>query len=623
MSGGLNVSSEEPSLRTAEDVRRFEQEKPLADRLPGDSVFDVFRTSADRFADKTALTMVMTGAPNEVTRRVSYSELFVRICRAANLFSSLGKDHPGVAYMLPSMPETHATLWGAETAGFAMPINFLLQPEHIAELLVAADVRILVALGPHPQLDIWQKALAVRERIPGLTLIRVGGEGDPSDILDFEEATSDQPGDGLVFGKPRRGDAVAAYFHTGGTTGLPKLVAHTHSGQLASALGGAALSGFTSTDIMTSTLPMFHVAGTIFGGLACFLSGVEVVVLSPVGLRNPDMVNAFWQLCEQHRVTVAGGVPTSIVAVLSTPTDGVDLSALRCGLTGAASMPPLLGEQWKRVTGTEMKEVYGMTEASGLVAINPFAGTGGDGSVGVPLPYTRVTVRQPGADGSLGKTCENEEVGVLTVRGPTVSPGYLDPDHNQGVFSDGELNTGDLGYIGEDGLIYMAGRSKDLIIRSGHNIDPLMIENAMTRHPSVAVAAAVGMPDVYAGELPVCYVALTPGCVVSDGELQGHAQKTIAERPAWPKHIWIVDEIPLTTVGKIYKPSLRRDATERLVRRVLVEELGLSPTRVSAGADGKRGTVVSVTVPAKQASQIPDVEKSLAGFLFASVVNSE
>jgi len=123
---------------------------PLAQRLPERSVLDVFIGAAAADAERTALTMLISGAPDEQPRRVSYRELLGLVRRAANLFAALGGPRPGVAYILASLVETHATLWGAETAGFAVPINFLLQPEHIAGLLEASGARILVALGPHP-----------------------------------------------------------------------------------------------------------------------------------------------------------------------------------------------------------------------------------------------------------------------------------------------------------------------------------------------------------------------------------------------------------------------------------------------------------------------------------------
>ena len=346
------------------------------------------------------------------------------------------------------------------------------------------------------------------------------------------------------------------------------------------------------------------------------MAGAELVVTSPSGMRNPTMVREFWRICERHRVTLAGGVPTAIGAVLEVPLDGADISSLRVGLTGAASMPPAISNRWKEITGTEMKEVYGMTEASGLIALNPFAGTGGEGSVGLPLPYTRVTVRRLETDGAPGAVCEPGDIGVLTVRGPTVSPGYRAAEHDHEVFVDGELNTGDLAFVDEAGRIHMAGRSKDLIIRSGHNIDPLMIENAMTQHSAVAVAAAVGMPDAYAGELPVCYVTLIPGASASEDELHEHARASISERPAWPKRILIVDDIPLTNVGKIYKPQLRCDLVSRLVNDLLLDQLDLPGAKVTVRQGGRRGISVTVTLAPQQHEAIALVETELGKYLF-------
>ena len=196
------------------DLLRFEDELTLDQRLPERSILDVFVAGAELQPDRTAITMVMTGAADEEARRVSYRDLLGLIRRAANLFTELGGPRPGVAYMLPSLVETHVTLWGAETAGYAVPINFLLQPEHIAALLKAAGVKVLVALGPHPALDIWQKALVLREELPDLTLVRVAPPGTPAEecVVDFGTGLMSQPDDHLVFGEPGSGNDVAAYF---------------------------------------------------------------------------------------------------------------------------------------------------------------------------------------------------------------------------------------------------------------------------------------------------------------------------------------------------------------------------------------------------------------------------
>ena len=524
--------------------------------------------------------------------------------------------------MLPTLIETHITLWGAETAGYAVPINFLLQPESIAELLKASGARVLVALGPHPQLDIWEKALDLRTQIPELVLVRVSPPGTPEQegVIDFGAALMDQPDDRLIFGQARSGDDLAAYFHTGGTTGVPKLVAHTHRSQLVAAFGGAAMCGYTSDDVLTATFPLFHVAGTIVAGLSGFMAGIELLVMTPAGLRNPAIVEGFWRLVAEHKVTLVAGVPTAIGAVLQRPLDDYDISAVRAGVTGASLLPPAVGQKFRDVTGTTLFEILGMTEASGLISIDPVCGQGTKGSVGWALPYTQVDVLKLGADGSLGEVCETDEIGVIAIRGDHVSPGYKDPAHNAGVFSDGALNSGDLGYKDAQGCLYVAGRSKDLIIRSGHNIDPAMIENAMSTHRAVALAAAVGMPDAYAGELPMCYVQLHPGAEFSDADFMSHARKNIDERPAWPKIIRVVDEIPLTSVGKIFKPNLRCDAARLVVSNLLLDEMNLSDADIQVVAGGPRGLCVNIGLAAQDRSLVPVVEKALAAFLFETQV---
>ena len=610
-------------LKTLAGVERFEQEMSLEQRLPGDSIYDVLVEAAEAHGDRTALRMLMTGADDEAARSVSFVQLLGLVRQAANLFSSLAGTRPGVAYLLPTLVETHAVLWGAETVGYAVPLNFLLQPDHIRSLLEASEAKILVTLGPHPQLDIWEKSLELKRQLPHLILIRVAPPGsEPVDgVIDFISDLSNQPDGRLVFDQQGRGDDIAAYFHTGGTTGLPKLVAHTHNGQLAAAFGCASLMSLGPDDVVTGTLPMFHVGGTILLGISTFLAGAELLLMSPAGLRNPTMVTLFWRVCERYKVTIAGGVPTSIGAIAEVPIDGADLSSIRSGMTGAASLPVAVREKFVAVTGKPLIEIYGMTEASGIISCNPFFGEGGVGSVGLRFPYTRITIRRPSTGETLGEICDTGEVGVLVVIGPTVSPGYRNADHNAGTFVDGGLISGDLAYTDEQGRIYIAGRSKDLIVRSAHNIDPLMIENAMQSHPLVAVAAAVGMPDAYAGEIPVCYVQLLPDTTVTDEELRAHAETTIGERPAWPKHIHVIPAIPVTAVGKIYKPELRKDAVARSVDTVLRKQ-NIDGAEVLIEIGGARGMIVNVKLVHGDADAARQLQDILNGYLFETKITS-
>jgi fatty-acyl-CoA synthase len=610
-------------IATLADVIRFENEKPFAQRYDARCVYDVFVKSAARNPDHTALTMVMTGEDEEKPRLVSYRELLEGITQAANLFTSIGGPAPGVAYILPSLVETHFTLWGAETAGYAVPINFLLQAQNIAELIEASGATILVTLGPHPQLDIWQKALAVQALIPGLKLIRISVTNAPlpDGVIEFASALAAQDGKVLASGYSRGDDDVAAYFHTGGTTGSPKLVVHTHLNQIVAAFGAAVLYDLGETDNLTNSLPLFHVGGAISVGLSCFLAGSNVIVLSPSGMRNPLMVKNFWRIVARTRATAIGGVPTALSALLNVPVDA-DISSARYALTGASMLPRAVGEKFQAMTGKKIHEIIGMTETAGVLAVDPANGESVLGSVGYRIPYTEVVVRGLGADGFLGGPCAPHEIGVLTISGPHVTPGYRDPSHNASLLRDGWLESGDLAYTDEEGRIFIAGRSKDLIIRSGHNIDPVVIESALEAHPAVALAAAVGQPDRYAGELPICYVALRPGAQVTAEELRAFAEPLIAERPAWPKQIVIIDAIPTTSVGKIFKPQLRSDAVQRVVVEEIIKAVGIDDFCVDVAAGGKRGVDVTVTLRPEHSAKRPAVEAALQGYLFDYKVNT-
>ena len=607
----------EYSVATLKDVVRFETEKTLEQRYNARSVYDIFAKSASRHPDRTALTMLMTGADDETPRVVTYRQMLDGVTRAANFFASLGGPGAGVAYILPSLVETHFTLWGAEAQGYAVPINFLLQPQNIADLVRAADAKILVALGPHPQLDIWQKAVEVGKLLPDVKLVQVSLSDAPlpEGVFGFGPGLKAQDGNALTFGQARSGDDVAAYFHTGGTTGSPKLVTHTHRMQIAAGFGGTVLQDLSETDAITNGLPLFHVAATISCGLSFFIAGANVIVLSPAGMRNPVIIKNFWKIIERYRATVIGGVPTALAALLNVPVDA-DISSARYSISGASLLPRAVALQYQKMTGTAIHEILGMTETGGLVSIDPAPADPVLGSVGIRLPYTRVVVRKLAADGSLGEACAPHEVGVMTVSGPNVTPGYKDQSQNGSALRDGYLDSGDLAYTDEQGRLFIAGRSKDLIIRSGHNIDPVLIEDALQSHPAVALAVAVGQPDKHAGELPVCYVALKPGAQATADELRAFAEPLIAERPAWPKQIIVIDAIPVTSVGKIFKPQLRTDAVQRLVAQVVAEATGAADAVIDVAAGGKRGIDVKVVLPPAMAGQQAAVEKALDGYLF-------
>lgn len=586
-------------FRSLSDIERFEEEKTFEERCPWRSVYDVFSSGADRFGGAPALSFIETGDADEVPRDVTYRKLLEGITRAANFFHEIAGAGAGIGIMLPHLPETHFALWGAETVGYALPINFLLQTAHIADLLRAAEVKVLVALGPSSQFDIWEKAMAVVRLLPEVKLVQVSPDGSvvQDGASHFATSIDRYSGSRLDFNRPRTGDEIAAYFHTGGTTGAPKLAAHTHRNQIVASFGGASMLQYASTDVLTHGMPLFHVAGTIAFGLAFFMAGGRILLLSPAGFRNPRMVKNFWKISERYGATILGGVPTVFTALLDVPLENADLSKARLAITGGSSSPNSMIERFKQKTGLKVHDVFGMTECGGLAAIAPAAAEPALGSVGFRLPYTSVALRKLLPDGTLGARCATDELGVLTIAGPSVSPGY------KGIVADdtireGVLSSGDLAYSDEMKRLFIVGRTKDLIIRSGHNIDPRTIEEAVTRHPAVSLAAAVGQPDRYAGELPVCYVSLKPGMTATVDELRAFAEPLIPERPAWPKRYHLVTTIPVTGVGKIFKPELRVDALRRFVMEVVEAAVGEREVDLVVSAGGKRGMSVEVTVSA-------------------------
>ena len=209
------------------------------------------------------------------------------------------------------------------------------------------------------------------------------------------------------------------------------------------------------------------------------------------------------------------------------------------------------------------------------------------GSVGLALPFTTVQVI-----GDAGEVLGDMEAGILRLQGPNVGPGYTDAVNNAGVFVEGGwLVTSDIGHRDRNGYLHVTGRSKDVIIRSSHNIDPAVIEDALLRHPAVLMAAAVGAPDEYAGEMPVAFVSLRPGSQASGAELSEFAQRFIPERPAFPKTITVLSALPMTAIGKLFKPALRVAAALAVLQDRLARNGLADGVTVEVSLEGKEQVV--------------------------------
>jgi fatty-acyl-CoA synthase len=619
-----------PLIRTLQDIELIES-TPLSERDLPSSTFELIRRTAQASPDAPALSFILQGTGEETALCLNYAELLGKITQTANAFHRLGlRPGKAVSFLLPNLPQTHYTIWGGEAAGIVNAINPLLDPEHIAELIHASNSELLVTLAPFPGTDLWDKVDALRDHLPELKAILCVDMANllpepqrsaiknqrgalPEGVLDFDEAIAACPADHLESGRNILPEDIASYFHTGGTTGTPKLAPHSHGNEVAMAYSMNLVTRFAPGDVTLCGLPLFHVNGVIVTGLTAFIGGAEVLLATPQGYRNSTLIGNFWKVIERHKVSFFSGVPTIYAGLLQVPSEGHDLSSLKYALCGAAPMPVELIRQFEAKTGLTLIEGYGLTEGTCGSCANPPAGERRPGSIGLPIPYCEVRIKVLDEQGRYVRDAAPNEIGNLCIRGATVFKGYLQASKNADIWVNGDwFNTGDLGRVDADGYIWLTGRSKDLIIRGGHNIDPQMIEEALHKHPAVAMAAAVGKPDEKAGELPVVYVQLKPGSQASEAELLEHAAAHIPERAAIPKNAWIIDAIPLTAVGKTFKPALRFDAITRVYQAAVGE---LHPAaRVEVLSDDKAGQLAHIHLPNQDQALAEAIGERLAGY---------
>lgn len=625
------------NIRSTEDIEAIEK-IPLEERLKFDNTYDLLRDAAEQHPDHPAIHFQLTGDPKAPCFTQTYRETFTKITQAANLFHAHGVGATDVvSFVLPNLPQTHELLWGGEAAGITNAINPLLEPDQMAHIMNAAGTKVLVTIGPFPKTDIWEKVDQIIHKIPTLNavfridmgqflpfwqkaVVKVmnstsSGNGNGQHkvtVLDYDRERDQQPGDRLVSGRRIKGSDIASYFHTGGTTtGMPKLAQHTHFMEAFEAFVLRHGLELDETKCLIAALPLFHVNGVVVTSLAPLTCGSSIAMLTPAGFRGEGVIPNFWKLVERYKASFFSGVPTVYTALLNVPLDGADISSLEYALCGAAPMPPEVFRKFEEYSGMKILEGYGLTEGTCVSSFNPPKGERRIGSIGVRLPYQQMKTVILDENGNYVRDCGVDEIGNVCIKGPNVFPGYKEEHRNAGAFvADGWLNTGDLGRMDKDGYCWLTGRAKDLIIRGGHNIDPGMIEDAMHKHEAVALAAAVGQPDAYAGELPVVYVTLKPDAKATEEELKAHARESIPERAAVPVRVEIIETMPVTAVGKVFKPDLRILCTTTVLQEALEKE-GVE-AKVEVKRDNTHGTKAWITVGSDEDKTRAD--KMMAGY---------
>ena len=466
-------------------------------------------------------------ALREGDRRWSFAELDERV-------SSLGswlRDHgvePGsrvavaAANSLAYAAAIHAL---ARLGATFVPLNVRLKAEELAWQLRDAEVRLVLFDETHEALA---SSAAESAAVPAVPL------------PDLESLPS-----APAIRRRFRLEAPHSLIYTSGTTGRPKGVLLTFGNHLWSATGSALNLGLRADDVWLACLPFFHV-----GGLSILLRSVLYGI--EVSIHRGFDAAAVNEDIDERGVTIVSVVATMLRRMLDARRDAPYPPSLRCLLTGGGPVPRELLERCARI-GAPVVQTYGLTEAASQVCtLSPEDALRKLGSAGKPIFPTEVrVVDETDAPVRAG------EVGEIVVRGPTVMAGYhRRPAETARALRDGWLHTGDLGYLDADGYLYVVDRRSDLIVTGGENVAPIEVEEVLRRHPAVADAAVVGLPDVEWGQRVVAAVELRPGAAVAETELQAWCRERLAGYKV-PREIRVVAELPKTASGKVLRRLVR------------------------------------------------------------------
>jgi long-chain acyl-CoA synthetase len=483
-------------------------------------------------------------------RTYTNRELYEHSRRLATALSRLGLGpEDKVVVMMPNCPEVfvcYPAIWRAGMT--AIPVLFLLESHELRYIVENSGARAIVT-SP----EIHHK---VADALVGLGrdvhVITTGGPAlSPPGCLSFDELVSrHEPMTTIV---PREPHDVATILYTSGTTGQPKGVMQTHHNLYANAMNS--WNTATSRDRGETSLlvlPLAHsfglgvlVGGYLFGGRAVLMRWF-----------NPEEALS---LIQKHRVKSMAGVPTMFVYMMMHPKAGdYDTSSVTRWLVGAAPMPTEQLREFERRFGGMMLVGYGLTESCPGIAVEREAMPRKPGSTGIPMEGVHVRIVDDD-----GKDLPRGKIGEVIARGENISPGYYgNAAATAETFRDGWLFTGDMGYLDDDGYLFIVERKKDLVIRGGFNVYPKDVEEVIYRHPAVKEAAVVGVPDLRMGEEVCAYVVTRDGATVSAEDLILHCQANLAKYKT-PRYVEFVDALPKTNIGKIQKKELRKLATAK------------------------------------------------------------
>ena len=479
-------------------------------------------------------------------RRFTNREQFDASNRFANALSGLDiAAGDRVVVMLPNCPEV-GQCYGAilRVGGVVVPVLFLLAAEELTHILNDSEARAIVT-SP----EFVAKALeAAAAATPHPQVIVVGGE--VAGTLSFDALVAAQDAEAPI--AERASTDAALFMYTSGTTGRPKGVVLTHGNMLHQAEAIHEIAELDPTRLGLAVMPMAHAAGLVtwVAGMKNGGRGVLMRWFDPEG---------FCRNVQEYRVSITALVPTMAAFLLNHPAmDAYDLSSLEQVIFGAAPAPVELVKAFEAKTGAKVRGTYGLTEAAPVVTADRPSLERKDGASGIALPGVEIAIHD-----DEDRALRVGESGEICVRGPNVMAGYHRmPEETAKVLRGGWLHTGDVGYLDDDGYLFVVDRVKDMIIRGGFNIYPHDVEEVLATHPAVAESAVIGVPDPVYGEQVEAFVVKRIGADETEDELLAYCRERLAKYKT-PQRITFVRDLPKSQVGKVLKRVLRDQAAVR------------------------------------------------------------
>ena len=543
--------------------------------LPEGSLFDIVESSAEQYGGNVALEFF--GATT------TYASLADQVARAAEGLRLLGvqKGDP-VALVLPNAPQHIVAFYAVLRLGaIVVEHNPLYTPrelrhqfeDHGAKVVIAWN-KVVATIQDFPadvkpekiiSIDITRGMPFTTRALLRLPIAKARESRDAlttsvSGTIPWPELLKSAPIAPAIH-RPEASD-VALIQYTSGTTGHPKGATLTHLNLTTNAAQARAWVPTVErgTSVVYAVLPMFHAYGLTLCLTFAMSMGSRLVLFPKF---DPDLV---LKVVKKRPATFLPAVPPIYERLTNAAKEqGVSLKGIEIAISGAMPLSASVVEPWEAETGGTLVEGYGLSETSPVLMANPVATTRRAGTVGLPLPNTEIRVvdpENPTVDRAPG------EEGELIVRGPQVFSGYWKkPDETAAVFVPGNENgdwfrTGDIVTVDADGFVRIVDRIKELIITGGFNVAPSEVEEALKSFPGIADAAVVGMPDPHSGEEVVAAVVLSPGASLDEEGARAHVRAELTPYKV-PKHLYVVDELPKSLIGKVLRKKVRDDLIAR------------------------------------------------------------